>query len=70
MVILHQRNAQIHQRNAQAVLITGYKTTRYLISKKWEIISKLLRNILVILETEKLPSKIWVFEVVSLGMRP
>ena len=61
MVILHQRNAQIHQRNAQVVLITSYKTARYLISKKWEIIYKLLRNNLVILEIEKLPSKIWGF---------
>ena len=69
MVILHQRNAQIHQRNAQAVLITGYKTTRYLISKKWEIIYKLLRNNLVILEIEKRAQKFWDFWSVSLSLR-
>ena len=61
VAILPQRNAQTPQRNAQTILITAYKTACYHVFKKQEIIYKLLRNNLVILEIEKLPSKILGF---------
>ncbi|WP_027454888.1 hypothetical protein [Xylanibacter brevis] len=61
MVILPQKNAQIPQKNAQGIFVNICKTRSYKELKSWEIIYKLLRNNLVILEIEKLPSKIWGF---------
>lgn len=68
-VVLPQRNAQIPQRNAQGISVNSYRSTGYSDAKKWEIIYKLLRNNLVILEIEKRAQKFWDFWSVSLSLR-
>ena len=53
--------SRLGQKNEQGLFTTHCNTEVYGTKNRIEIISEILRNNLVILEIEKLPSKIWGF---------